>query len=746
MNNKDDHDSGPSHLSSRSSVGKNGEPVLDENSLSSMATTEDTSSSVLDMREKVADINALLEEVSPNSENDSILETEGMSAESLDEHKKLMESILLEEAEKRKEEKEKVDKEMTEQRYERLMDLLGKSQLYSQLLHEKMKELRDFPSMAIRKGRKVKGKENAHETGKPKRARKGINRDLSEKADSQEKLKLAAGEHHEEQPSLLENVTLRPYQIEGYKWLKHMAASGLSGILADEMGLGKTLQCIANICDMLENGLEGPFLVVAPLSTLSNWLNEFTQFAPKVSVVLYHGPAEKRWELSQKISAAKKVNGHTEYPVVITSYELIIADVKILSQPMWKYLVVDEGHRIKNYKSRLSLELKKYSSMNRLLLTGTPLQNDLTELWSLLNFLMPEIFDDLDVFQSWFDLEEIKSNSKDLIEREKSKHIITTLHNILQPFLLRRLKSDVALELPPKKELIVYCPMAKEQEEMYRAIVNKAILTIGDLNKKKKEEEESQILNARGRPKRKSHDRNFKDYFDTGADTDEKLDSWIKMSLEADEYRAAKRRKTEERQSLVRMKFQNPMMLLRKCVNHPFLCEWPMDENGDLAVDERLTTRSGKMMVLDQMLQRLKKENHKVLIFSQMVITMDLIADFLDMRGLSWLRLDGAMKLEERVENIRRFNTDPEIFVFLLSTRAGGLGVNLTSADTVIIYDSDWNPQADLQAQDRCHRIGQKRPVVVYRASMANSKETVFSLRKNGRLSLIEVIFMHPKE
>ena len=264
------------------------------------------------------------------------------------------------------------------------------------------------------------------------------------------------------------------------------------------MGLGKTIQTIALFSHLVEMGVPGPFLVVAPLSTIANWVREFNKFAPQMPVVLYHGNAKEREAIRNK--RMREIHDLAEEDVglpggrkvrntFITSYEIAMNDQPHFRKVRWLYIVVDEGHRLKNMHCRLIKSLKQYTSSNRLLLTGTPLQNNLDELWSLLNFLMSEIFDDLRVFRSWFDAKDIhhdESETDRILRQEQQNSILSTLHQILTPFLLRRVKADVDLNIPPKKEVLVYCPLTEIQREMYEATVTK---TIQDLVGEKKKEE-----------------------------------------------------------------------------------------------------------------------------------------------------------------------------------------------------------------------------------------------------------------
>ncbi|KAL3209068.1 hypothetical protein MRX96_038363 [Rhipicephalus microplus] len=271
------------------------------------------------------------------------------------------------------------------------------------------------------------------------------------------------------QPSLFTGGVMRSYQIEGYQWLKVLYENGVNGILADEMGLGKTVQVIALIASLVESGLPGPYLVVAPLSTLPNWLNELQRFTPSLSVALYHGPPEERHALTP--------HKLRQTAVVVTSYEVAMRDRARLAPVDWLLLVVDEAHRLKNFRCRLVRELSQYRASNRLLLTGTPLQNSLTELWALLHFLIPEIFHDLQAFESWFDLGALSGANDEaarFVQREESDHIVSTMQEILRPFLLRRTKDDVILELPRKTELLVYAQLSPVQEKLYKICMDRA--------------------------------------------------------------------------------------------------------------------------------------------------------------------------------------------------------------------------------------------------------------------------------
>uniref|UniRef100_A0A8C8Z0E4 Helicase, lymphoid specific n=1 Tax=Prolemur simus TaxID=1328070 RepID=A0A8C8Z0E4_PROSS len=304
---------------------------------------------------------------------------------------------------------------------------------------------------------------------------------------------------------------------------------------------------------------------------------------------------------------------------------------------------------------------------------------------------------------------------------------------ILTPFLLRRLKSDVALEVPPKREVVVYAPLSKKQEIFYTAIVNRTIASMFGSSEK-----ETVEASPTGRPKRRTRKSINYSKIDDFPNELEKLISQIQPEVDRERTVVEVNIPIE---SEVDLKLQNIMMLLRKCCNHPYLIEYPIDPvTQEFKVDEELVTNSGKFLILDRMLPELKKRGHKVLLFSQMTRMLDILMDYCHHRNFNFSRLDGSMSYSEREKNMHNFNTDPDVFIFLVSTRAGGLGINLTAADTVIIYDSDWNPQSDLQAQDRCHRIGQTKPVVVYRLVTANTIDQKIVERAAAKRKLEKLI------
>ncbi|XP_011789689.1 PREDICTED: lymphoid-specific helicase isoform X2 [Colobus angolensis palliatus] len=688
------------------------------------------------------------------------------------------------------------DRESTEIRYRRLQHLLEKSNIYSKFLLTKMEQQqleeqkkkekleRKKESLKVKKGKNSIDASEEKPVMRKKRGREDESYNISEVMSKEEILSVAKKNKKNEdensstnlcvenlqknkdsnsiikdrlsqtvrqntkfffdpvrkcngqpvpfqQPKHFTGGVMRWYQVEGMEWLRMLWENGINGILADEMGLGKTVQCIATIALMIQRGVPGPFLVCGPLSTLPNWMAEFKRFAPDIPTMLYHGTQEERQKLVRNIY--KRKGTLQIHPVVITSFEIAMRDRNALQHCYWKYLIVDEGHRIKNMKCRLIRELKRFNADNKLLLTGTPLQNNLSELWSLLNFLLPDVFDDLKSFESWFDITSLSETAEDIIAKEREQNVLHMLHQILTPFLLRRLKSDVALEVPPKREVVVYAPLSKKQEIFYTAIVNRTIANMFGSSEK-----ETIELSPTGRPKRRTRKSINYSKIDDFPNELEKLISQIQPEVDRERTVVEVNIPVE---SEVNLKLQNIMMLLRKCCNHPYLIEYPIDPvTQEFKIDEELVTNSGKFLILDRMLPELKKRGHKVLLFSQMTSMLDILMDYCHLRDFNFSRLDGSMSYSEREKNMHSFNMDPEVFIFLVSTRAGGLGINLTAADTVIIYDSDWNPQSDLQAQDRCHRIGQTKPVVVYRLVTANTVDQKIVERAAAKRKLEKLI------
>ncbi|KAG4305183.1 hypothetical protein PORY_001353 [Pneumocystis oryctolagi] len=556
------------------------------------------------------------------------------------------------------------------------------------------------------------------------------------------------------QPKLITGCVLRDYQLAGVEWLISLYENGLNGILADEMGLGKTLQTISFLAFLREKGIYGPFLIATPLSTISNWISEFKKFAPGIPVLLYHGSKQERLDLRKN----KMEITHPDFPVIVTSYEIIMNDKVYLRRYQWKYIVVDEGHRIKNLNCKLIRELKGYDSANRLLLTGTPLQNNLAELWSLLNFLLPDIFDDLDSFQSWFDFSMFQNKDKNVLLDDVD--IVSTLHCILKPFLLRRLKSDVEQSVSKKREYILYAPMTAYQTELYNAILNKDARDCllrkyfngftDDQNleiDKQKPCIENYYPSKFSKVSLSVSHRTRSRTMACKLSDDESFDNLDGYSLDESVLKHKPLRKEKYEKHIPRLKLQNLVMQLRKVCNHPYMIDFPtLLNSNEFLIDENIVNVSGKMLLLKRLLFALFKDDHKVLIFSQFSKMLDIIELWsVDIQKWKICRIDGLTKRNERKEQIEEFCKNPNIKLFLLSTRAGGLGINLTAADTVIIFDSDWNPQQDLQAQDRVHRIGQTKPVIVYRLISANTVENRILEKANAKRRLEKLVIQKGK-
>ena len=470
-----------------------------------------------------------------------------------------------------------------------------------------------------------------------------------------------------EQPSSITGK-MRAYQLDGLNWMIRLYHSNASGILADEMGLGKTLQSISLLAYLKQFlNVNGPHLVLTPLSTLGNWQREFTRWCPSLRVLKFHGSKEERAELIRA--------GHlkmTDYDVCLTSYEMAIREKTQLNKHRWHFIVVDEAHRLKNENSLLSVIVRFFSSDHRLLITGTPLQNNLHELWALLNFLLPNLFSSAENFDAIFNEAESDSGS------ERGHSLLENLQKLLRPFMLRRLKTQVETDLPPKKISLIYTGLSELQRKLYRSILEK---------------------------------------------------DWEALMG-----------KVKERGRLMNM-----VMQLRKVADHPFLFDGVEDPN-DYANGQNLIDVCGKMILVDKLLKHLKARQSRVLIFSQMTRMLDILEDYCWFKEYAYCRIDGNTAQADREEAMHKYNAEgSEKFIFLLSTRAGGLGINLYTADTVILYDSDWNPQMDLQAMDRAHRIGQKKQVNVFRLICEDTVEVQMLKRAEVKLHLDAMVIQQGK-
>lgn len=704
-------------------------------------------------------------------------------------------------------------------------------------------------------------------------------------------------------PFLL-NGSLRSYQKQGLNWMASLYNNNTNGILADEMGLGKTIQTISLLAFLAcEKESWGPHLIVVPTSVLLNWEMEFKRFAPGFKVLTYYGSPQQRKE------KRKGWNRPDAFHICIVSYQLVVQDQNSFKRKKWGYMILDEAHNIKNFRSTRWQALLNFNTERRLLLTGTPLQNNIAELWSLLYFLMPQTitdgtgfsgFADLDAFQQWFGrpVDKLIETGQGYAQDAETKKTVTKLHQVLRPYLLRRLKSDVERQMPEKYEHVVYCRLSKRQRFLYDDFMSraqtKATLASGnfmsivnclmqlrkvcnhpdlfevrpistsfsmdhcvahgyvDLNK--------YILRqlAQGEEDRKV-DFNFMNLLFTNCDsetTTHRADSInnlqcvqefqrqvnllreqnLSKSSESDALPSNLRHAEEFFRHLGQQKSQRAIDSLQflqyvnksKCGKKPvygrnlinLLRVGDTKEAGpraqcleelltplqtritkhsnlienyavttpnavtldlrelSLGLDEKSTFDSyshtqllsqlqtlpnplhhlqtkltiafpdksllqydcGKLQKLAILLQDLKDHGHRALIFTQMTKVLDVLEQFLNYHGYLYMRLDGATKIEDRQVLTERFNTDPRITAFILSSRSGGLGINLTGADTVIFYDSDWNPAMDKQCQDRCHRIGQTRDVHIYRFVSDHTIESNILKKANQKRQLDNVI------
>jgi SWI/SNF-related matrix-associated actin-dependent regulator of chromatin subfamily A protein 2/4 len=420
----------------------------------------------------------------------------------------------------------------------------------------------------------------------------------------------------------------------------------------------------------------------SPLLNSSGWMgiqSELLRWLPSVSCIFYVGGKEQRAKIYAQEVCAMKFN------VMVTTYEFIMRDRAKLSKVEWKYMIIDEAQRMKDRESRLARDLDRFSCQRRLLLTGTPLQNDLHELWSLLNLLLPEVFDNSKAFHEWFSTpfqkEAVQAEEDDWLETEKKVIVIHRLHQILEPFMLRRRVEDVEGSLPPKVSVVLKCKMSAFQAAIYDWI---------------------------------------------------KVTGTIRLDPEDEAQRVAGNSK---RQARAFAPLQNKCMELRKVCNHPCLNYPP---RGHL-LNDNVVRMCGKLWILDRILVKLHRTGHRVLLFSTMTRLLDILEDYLQWRRLMYRRIDGTTSLDGREAAIVEFNRPgSEVFIFLLSIRAAGRGLNLQSADTVVIYDPDPNPKNEEQAVARAHRIGQKREVrVIYMEAVVErvpSFEKEDELRSGGNL------------
>ena len=474
-------------------------------------------------------------------------------------------------------------------------------------------------------------------------------------------------------------MTLRPYQKQGYEWLAFLASYGLNGILADDMGLGKTAQTIALLTRMKEQSGPGANLIVTPTSLADNWKNEIAKFSPGLTCMIYRGSPQRRDRLRRELE---------QVDIVLGTYATVRNDASLLREVQWRYVILDEAHFIKNSAAATTKAIKTIPARHRLALTGTPIQNRLTELWSLFDFLMPEFLGRQMRFREHYEdpIARMQSGRAETPEeQEGGEHAMERLRERIKPFVLRRLKTDVARDLPPKIENDIFCSLCPEQVALYRG---------------------------------------FSD---------------------SDEAKTAVKEITEKGADHAQTAILAALTSLRKICNHADLMYLP--RTGErLRVEKPLPgyeTRSGKLEALGELLEQCREGGHRALIFCQLTSMLDILGHYLDGMGLSYLRLDGETPGMSRQALVERFNKETNINAFLISTRAGGTGLNLTGADTVIFYDHDWNPANDQQAQDRAYRIGQLKTVNVYRLICKGTLEEKILRRQMLKKMLASSIVQH---
>ncbi|KAF7463987.1 Hypothetical predicted protein [Marmota monax] len=574
------------------------------------------------------------------------------------------------------------------------------------------------------------------------------------------------------QPTIF-NGKLKGYQLKGMNWLANLYEQGINGILADEMGLGKTVQSIALLAHLAEReNIWGPFLIISPASTLNNWHQEFTRFVPKFKVLPYWGNPHDRKVIRRFWSQKTLYTQDAPFHVVITSYQLVVQDVKYFQRVKWQYMVLDEAQALKSSSSVRWKILLQFQCRNRLLLTGTPIQNTMAELWALLHFIMPTLFDSHEEFNEWF--------SKDIESHAENKSAID--ENYIQQSLFHRkgINEESCFSFlrfidvsPAEMANLMLQGLLARWLALFLSL--KASYRLHQLRSWGESEGGSQQSYMRNKdfllgvdfplsfpnlcscPLLKSlvfssHCKAVSGYSDQVVHQRRSATSSLRCCLltelpsflcvasprvtavPLDSYcndRSAEyeRRVLKEGGSLAAKQclLNGAPELAADWLNRlsQFFPEpagglWSIrPQNGwsfiRIPGKESLITDSGKLYALDVLLTRLKSQGHRVLIYSQMTRMIDLLEEYMVYRKHTYMRLDGSSKISERRDMVADFQNRNDIFVFLLSTRAGGLGINLTAADTVIFYDSDWNPTVDQQAMDRAHRLGQTKQVTVYR-------------------------------
>eukprot|EP00730_Choanoeca_flexa_P004370 TRINITY_DN11674_c5_g1_i3.p1 TRINITY_DN11674_c5_g1~~TRINITY_DN11674_c5_g1_i3.p1 ORF type:complete len:886 (+),score=279.81 TRINITY_DN11674_c5_g1_i3:78-2735(+) len=537
-----------------------------------------------------------------------------------------------------------------------------------------------------------------------------------------------------EQPESLTGGTLKAYQLIGLNWLALLDNHEVNAILADEMGLGKTVQSISFIAHILSSEPESLHLIVVPPSTHDNWIREIEKWCPDISILDYVGAQKERAAIRKQILRNK--SAIKEYQVLVTTYTVLTSkdlDRTFMKHFKFRTVTFDEGHMLKNMKSQRYELLSKLRAERRVLLTGTPLQNNLMELMSLLTFVMPSLFKNVEVLRRIFTR---KNTSQE--EQQYQDSLISRARNIMAPFVLRRLKKDVLSQLPPKRYRVVECDLTdhqrkhyiriQEQAAAYRAEMDEILaratntaaadtpedLKIGD-ERPTRDPVNNVLMQLR---KMANHPLLHRCYY-----TDEKIKIMSKLILQDENYK-----KCDSYAVFEDLEVMSDFAINKLCRTVPVLQPY--------ALSDDVVDKSGKLLVLESLLKHKKAAGDRVLVFSQFTTMLDLLEVFLTDRGYNYIRLDGSTPVTERQALIDQYNDDEEVFIFLLSTKAGGLGINLTAANTVILHDIDFNPYNDKQAEDRCHRVGQTQSVEVIRLIAADSVENDMQKKAEFKLQL----------
>jgi SWI/SNF-related matrix-associated actin-dependent regulator 1 of chromatin subfamily A len=506
-----------------------------------------------------------------------------------------------------------------------------------------------------------------------------------------------------------EDIELKAYQKIGVEWMLRLWHNKMSGILADEMGLGKTAQVITFLSYLLEQGETGPHLIVVPTTTLDNWIRELERFGPKLKVLIYQGTQAERAELQEMYPY-----DDFEFNVILTTEKQATAnpiDRKYIKRVRPDSLIIDEAHMIKNVTTSRYEKLNSITTNFRLLMTGTPLQNNFQELIALLSFIMPRLFqdnrDDLEKICK-FKFKPVTNNSEEGGSAEVlfNQNRIDKIKMMMDPFILRRNKDDVKLALPPKTDKVIHGKMTNVQKQLYREIVENA--------RKAKEEKtfkriENTLMEMR---KIANHPLLSRNHY-----TDSMLESMSKKLIQHEEF------PTNDVKKILKAIMQKSDLHLHQ------LC-WRTPKLQSLCLDDSLFMESAKAKLLSEMLPKMIAKGDNILIFSQFTMMLDILEAIMETLDIKYIRMDGETKAEDRQPLIDDFNSDSTIKVFLLSTLAGGCGINLTAANVVILHDIGFNPQNDRQAECRAHRLGQKREVTVYRLLTENTLE--MQIYKNG--------------